>query len=255
LAPAALFAFVDLLGGTASSLNTFWIFGVTAALAGYAGVVAGIRFQLLAGSIAVIISWSALWNKLLGDEGIAGHFGVYRGLLGILAIGLLAGALYLWRENPGPDEPAATATDAGGDAGLWKASELLTGAGIAAILGCSLGAAGQAAQSGFPLFGNLPGTSVFWDALLLVIALGLVALGSTMGVRGPVYVGAIGLVVFLLLVGLDLDDGGEAASEQKIGIWPIVVLVLGALAVALSAVKEASQGEKPRQLVAKLKGK
>ena len=52
----------------------------------------GIRFQLLAGSIATIVAWSALWNKMLGDEGIAGNFGVYRGLLGILAILLLAGA-------------------------------------------------------------------------------------------------------------------------------------------------------------------
>ncbi len=61
----------------------------------------GIRFQLLAGGIALIVAWSELWNKILGDEGIGGHFGTYRGLLGILAIGLLAGALYLWRTNPG----------------------------------------------------------------------------------------------------------------------------------------------------------
>ena len=48
------------------------------------------RVQLLLGSIAVIISWTALWDKILSG-GIGAHWGVYRGLLGILAIGLLAG--------------------------------------------------------------------------------------------------------------------------------------------------------------------
>ena len=57
---------------TSSAARTsFWIFGVTAGLAFYAGAVKGIRFQLLAGSIAMIISWSALWDEILGDEGIA----------------------------------------------------------------------------------------------------------------------------------------------------------------------------------------
>jgi hypothetical protein len=251
--PLALVQFVQMIGGEGSSLNTFWIFGITAALAGYAGVVAGIRFQLLAGSIALIVAWSALWNKILGDEGIAGHIGVYRGVLGILAIGLLAGALYLWRENPGSDDGAASATDPGGDQGLWKGSELFTGAGIAAVLACSLGIASIASLGAFPLADfNAPGTNLLWDTLLLVISLGLIAVGSTIGVRGPVYVGAIGLFLFLLIAGLDLD--GDPPDPSNFGIWPIVLLVLGGLGLALSSVGEASQGDKPKELVNKLKG-
>jgi len=251
--PLALSQFVEMVGGTSSDLNTFWIFGVTAALAGYAGIVAGIRFHLLAGSIALIISWSALWDKILGDEGIAGNIGVYRGVLGILAIGLLAGALYLWRENPGDDDGASSATDPGGDQGLWKGSELFTGAGIAAVLACSLGIGSLASLGAFPFDINPPETNLLWDTLLLIISLGLIGVGSTIGVRGPVYVGAIGLLLFLLLAGLDLD--GDPPDPSNFGIWPIVLLVLGGLGLALSSVKEASQGDKPKELVEKLKGK
>ena len=145
--PLALFQLIDVLGGSASPLNTFWIFGVTAALGFYAGAVAGVRVQLLLGSIALIISWSALWDEILAD-GIGAHYGIYRGLLGLLSIGLLAGALSVWRNNPGGDQVAASATRPAGDLGLWKASELLTGAGIAAVLACSLGvtAVGRAPQ-------------------------------------------------------------------------------------------------------------
>ena len=139
--PFALSELVDLIGDPGDSgnaLNVVWIFGVTAALAFYAGVVKGVRFHILAGAIATIIAWSALWNKLLGDEGIAGHFGTYRGLLGILSILLLAGALYVWRRDD-ESRVTGTAVDDGGDQGLWKASELVTGAGIAAVIACSLG--------------------------------------------------------------------------------------------------------------------
>src|SRR5262245_46170837 len=96
--PLALLQFVDLVGGSPSGWNTFWTFGVTAALGFYAGVVKGIRFQLLLGSVAAIVSWSGLWDTLLSD-GIGQNFGVYRALLGIFSILLLAGALQLWRQG------------------------------------------------------------------------------------------------------------------------------------------------------------
>src|SRR4051794_24299955 len=136
--PLALLQFVDVIGGTRSAaLNIFWVFGFTAALAFYVGSVLGVRVQLLLGAIAAIISWSAFWDKILSG-GIGAHFGVYRGLLGLLAIGLLAGALYLWRQNPGGDEVASSANPPAGDVGLLKASELVTGAGIAAVIACGL---------------------------------------------------------------------------------------------------------------------
>jgi hypothetical protein len=249
--PLALSQLVDWIGDpgdSGNSINVLWIFGITAALAFYAGVVKGIRFHILAGAIASIVAWSALWDKLLGDEGIAGHFGVYRGLLGILAIIFLVGALYLWRRDDVVNVEG-TATDDGGDKGAWRASELLTGAGISALIATSLGISSVATffgPLGFAEF-TVVETAQVWDILLLVISLGLVGLGSMIGTRGPVYLGAIGLFLFLIIVGLDLND--ETPEPEKLGIWPIILIVAGVLAIGLSGLKEASLGDRPRKFL------
>jgi hypothetical protein len=249
--PFALAQFVDLIGGNPSAqLNVFWIFAATAALAFYAGARAGVRVQFLLGSIAVIISWTALWDKVLSD-GITAHWGIYRGLLGILAVGLLAGALYVWRNNPGGDDVAASAAAPSGDLGLWKASELLTGAGIAAVIGCGLGITALGNLN--PLSGNTPPiqTSDFWDIMLLLVSLGLVTIGSQIGTRGPVYVGGIGLALFLVIAGLDLDS--TPPHPFKFGVWPWVLLALGLIGIGLGGTREASLGAQPRRFVENLR--
>jgi hypothetical protein len=251
--PLALLQFLELIDAEASSFDTFWIFGVTAALAFYAGAVKGIRFHLLAGSIAAIIAWTGLWDSILSN-GISTEFGLYRGLLGILAIILLAGALYLWRLDS-KAHVEGTATDDGGDQGLWKASELITGAGIAAVIACSLGIssiAQFASPFGFGEFTVIE-TAPHWDILLLLVSLGLIGIGSTIGTRGPVYIGAIGLALFLFIVGGDLD--GDPPKPNDLGIWPIVLIVLGLIGIGLGAVKEASLGDRPRKFVQGLKKK
>jgi hypothetical protein len=249
----ALEQFVDMIGGNPNaSLNVFWIALATAGLAFYAGTVIGVRVQLLLGSIALIVSWTALWDEFLSG-GIGAHWGVYRGLLGLLAIGLLAGGLYLWRNNPGGDEVAASATAPFGDLGLWKASELLTGAGIAAVIACSLGITALGNLN--PLGTGTPPieTTNAWDVLLLIVSLGLVAIGSQIGLRGPVYVGAIGLLLFLVIAGLDLNS--TPPHPFKLGVWPWVLLGLGAIATGLSFTKEASLGDQPRNLAQTLRGR
>jgi hypothetical protein len=248
----ALAQFVDMIGGSPNApLNVFWISAVTAGLAFYAGSI-GVRVQFLLGSIFVIVSWTALWDKFLSD-GITAHWGVYRGLLGLLAIGLLAGGLYLWRNNPGGDEVAATATAPSGDLGLWKASELLTGAGIAAVIACALGITALGNLN--PLGTGTPPieTTNAWDVLLLLVSLGLVGIGSQIGVRGPVYVGAIGLVLFLVIAGLDLNS--THPEPFKLGVWPWVLLGLGVIAIGLSFTREASLGDQPGRLTQTLRGR
>jgi hypothetical protein len=244
----ALGQFVDVIGGTpTAALNVFWIAAAAAGAAFYAGARAGVRVQFLLGSIAVIVAWTALWDKILSG-GIGAHWGVYRGLLGLLAIGLLAAALYVWRNNPGGDDVGASATAPSGDLGLWKASELVTGAGIAAVVGCALGI--TAIGNLNPLSGSTPPiqTSNFWDVLLLLVSLGLVAIGAQIGTRGPVYVGAIGLTLFLVIAGLDLNEGLDA-KPFSFGVWPWVLLVGGLIALGLSFTREASLGSQPRRFM------
>jgi hypothetical protein len=251
--PFALLQFVDMIGGNPNAaMNLFWAFAVTAGLAFYAGAVAGVRVQLLFGSIALIVSWTALWDAILSG-GIGAHWGIYRGLLGILAIGLLAGALYVWRNNPGGDEIAATATAPSGDLGLWKGSELVTGAGIAAVIGCALGIAAIGNLN--PLGTGTPPieTTNLWDVLLLLVSLGLVGIGSQIGTRGPVYVGGIGLILFLVIAGLDLNS--TPPHPFKLGIWPWVLLGLGLIGIGLSYTREASLGNQPRRFVKNLRGR
>jgi hypothetical protein len=252
LVPFALQGFVDMIGGNPNAaLNIFWIFGATAALAFYAGSI-GVRVQFLLGSLAVIVSWTALWDKLISD-GIGAHFGTYRGLLGLLAIGLLAAALYVWRTNPGGDERVVSATGPAGDSGLWKASELVTGAGVAAVIACALGITALGNLN--PLGTGTPPieTNNFWDVMLLIVSLGLVGIGSQIGTRGPVYVGGIGLVLFVLIVGLDLNS--DQPNPFKLGGWPWVLLILGAIGVGLSYLREASLGDQPSRFVRNLRGR
>ncbi len=252
--PLALLQFIELVNGSPSALNTFWVFGAAAGFAFYAGAIKGIRWHLLIGSIFAIVSWSALWDKILGDEGIAGHFGTYRGLLGILAILLLALALYVWRQNNPAQVEGTALVDV--EPGLTKASEVITGAGIAAVLACSLGI--SSAANFFGPFGltqiTVIETAPVWDILLLVISLGLVGIGATIGTRGPVYIGGIGLFLFLLIAGLDLNEGA-GANPGKFGGWPIVLLIAGALALALSFVRGSSLGTAPRDSIKNLGGK
>jgi hypothetical protein len=251
--PLALGQFVDVIGGTPTAcLNIFWIAAATAGFAFYAGARAGVRVQFLLGSIALIVSWTALWNKILSD-GITAHWGVYRGLLGILAIGLLAGALYLWRNNPGGDDVAASATAPSGELGLWKASELVTGAGIAAVIACGLGITALGNLN--PLSGGTPPieTSNFWDILLLLISLGLVAIGSQIGTRGPVYIGAIGLALFLVIAGFDLNSARP--DPFKFGGWPWALLIAGLIGIGLSFTREASLRAQPRRFIQNLRGR
>jgi hypothetical protein len=69
--------------------------------------------------------------------------------------------------------------------------------------------------------------------VLLIVSLLLIAFGSRFTGRGPVYVGAIGLFLFIILVGLDLDAD---EPEGSILGWPLLLLILGLAAVVVSAI-------------------
>lgn len=216
--PLVLFQLIELVNGdTGASLNVFWIFLVTAGLAALAAFLAGVRYQLFLGSVALIVSWSALWDEILTD-GLAGDLGTYRGLLIILAALLLGAALAVYLLDR--------------DAELARPSELVTGAGLSAVT-----AAGGISLT--TIFSEatvvlLPTArpSNFWNGVLLIVALLLVLYGARFRVRGPSYVGAIGLFLVILIVGLDLP---EMRGNNIVG-WPLAALVAGAIAFGLSLI-------------------
>jgi hypothetical protein len=216
LAPFVLLQFIEAINGSpGASLNTFWVFAVTAGLAAVATLVAGLRYGFLLASLAVIVSWSSLWDKILSD-GLGAHFGIYRGLLIILAALLLAAAFAVWRL----DERE----------GLWRASDIVTGASVSAVLAGSLSFPNVFLTSPFL---TIPGasSSLLWEIVLLVVSLLAVGYGAWFAVRGPAYVGAIGLIAFLILAGSDLND---ATPQGKIVGWPLILVIIGAVAFAVS---------------------
>ncbi len=220
VAPLALLQFIEAINGApGASLNTFWVFGVTAGLAVAATLVAGLRYGLLLASLALIVAWSALWDKILSN-GIGAHYGVYRGLLLLLAVLFLGAAAALATRRIDPDGPE-------------RAGELVTGASLAAVIAGSLSAPKVFAFSNpfFTVAG--PTSSLLWEIVLLVVSLLAIGYGSRFSVRGPAYVGAFGLLVFVLVAGLDLND---STPEGSLVGWPLLLVLVGAIACVVSLV-------------------
>lgn len=218
LVPLVLFQFVELVNGdTGAPFNVFWIFLVAATLGVLAAIALGVRYQLLLASIALIVSWSALWDRIIG---ISDHVGVYRGLLLILAAILLAIALVVYRLDR--------------EQGRVNASELVTGAGISAVLGSAGLSFSTVFTQAVPLsFVPVAHPSAFWNLVALVVSIALIVYGSRFAVRGPTYVGGIGLLLFVVTVGSDL---GHTPPRGSLKWWPVVTVLAGAIAFLISVI-------------------
>jgi len=244
--PLALSEFVSAVEGDPGvPMNVVWIAVVTAALAAFAGLWAGVRFQLLVGSIALLVAYLAFFDEVLAD-GVFESLETLRGLLIAYAVVLVGAAIFLWRRSRD---------------GLVKASELFTAAGIAAVgatLVISLTAPiGEGIADAFPFGDREVGgdnPTALWDVGGLLVSLALIVSAVLIGTRGPVYVGAIGLLLFAVIVGQNLD---AAAGERENGFfwWPFILLMLGAVAILASFLTEASLGRRPKRWVQRLGGK
>jgi hypothetical protein len=213
LLPIALLAFIQWIDGNSGApLNTAWVFLVTAIAGFAAALIGGVRVGCLLGGIALIISWLGLWGELL-DDGLGGDLGTLRGLLILIGVILLILAAVVAIRGR-PEGGGSDLVTAGGIALIWGAGLLtLQGAIFSSIAPVGLGAEPSVSSS------------LFWDAVLLISALGLIAYGSVSGFRGPAYIGAIGLTLFIFIVGRDLDDSSPAG---KVVGWPLILLVLAA---------------------------
>jgi hypothetical protein len=213
LSPFVLLQFVDAIGGDpGASMNVFWIWLVVAALAAATAVVAGARYTLLLAALAAIVSWSALWDAIFSG-GIAEHTGAYRVVLLVLAALLLLAALVV---SLGVEE---------GEPGGTRARDIVTGAAVAAVVAAGLSLSEVVASP----FLSVPSadSSLFWEIVLLLVSLAAVAYGSRVGARGPTYVGAIGLLAFVLIAGGDIND---STPDPKIVGWPLILLIAGGAA-------------------------
>lgn len=224
LLPFMLFQFIQAVGGDATAdLNVFWVLLVTAAAAAFAALVADVRYSLLLASISVIIGLSALWDKILSN-GLIAHYGIYRGLLVIYGLLLLAGAFAVYRFDPlarlRPGGVRASEPD------RWlRAQDVVTGAAIAAVAAGAITFTAFFAQTNSLFAPPVASPSLLWDLELLVASLLAVIWGSRVGVRGPTYVGAIGLLIFLIDVGSEV---GVDVPDSTIVGWPLILALVGA---------------------------
>jgi hypothetical protein len=210
LVPLVLAQLVETLGGTPdTSLNVAWIFLVTAAIALGSSLRFGALYQALLGGLALIVSWTAVWNEILDDPSTDTRRWLFL-VVGALLVAAAAALLRLGRA---------------------QGSELITAAGVAALIAGAIGAAQtlvEIATQGLFGIGGEGGTGAGWDLFLLVVSLALIAYGARARVRGPAYVGAAGLVAFVFSVGSEIAAlaEGEEGDHQFFG-WPAILLVLG----------------------------
>ena len=226
LIPFVLAQLVDTVGGDSDkSGHTAWIFLATAAAGGYAAFVHGLRWGALFAGVALIISWIAFWDAITDPSATA-----IRWLFIVIGVILAAAAFRLDRD----DARREVATSREGP-------ELVTAAGIAGLAAGITGlvaVVGQlfadAAASAFGGDTDLTGAQQRqeWDIFLLLLALALIWYGTRSAWRGPVYVGAITLGIFVVSIGAEVTSlfSGDGQTGDLVG-WPLLLLVLGGAAL------------------------
>lgn len=222
---ATLSQFLTLIDGDVGApLNVAWTFGVLAAVAVVAALFARVRFGWLVAGIALTVSWFALWDQIL-ENGVGDDAGTFRGLAMVAALLLLLGAFMLTRRERTTLPEASELVTAGG-------LVFLLGAGIISLSGAfAAGIAGAIAPTATVTESGGVEPSLFWDLVLLVGSVGLVGLGSFVSSRGPIYVGALGIGIFVTIVGADLDDDSPAGAVVG---WPLILLLAAAAAIVAS---------------------
>lgn len=225
--PLALAQLIDTIDdGFDESWAAIIVFGISAAACVAAWLLAAVRFQLLLASLYGAFAFLAFLDKVLSG-GLESDLDTIRWLLLLLAAALLVAA-FVVRRRTRVDPYAAF-------------SDLLTGAGLVALIAFSLGPIVSLVVLSF--FGAFPdagagdfvsevgGQDTIWDVLTLLVGTVFVLFGLGQGLRGPVYVGGAMLVVFTFSVGLDLDD---PSPEGKLVGWPLLICLIGAALFAAS---------------------
>ena len=196
-----------------ASGTMFWVLGLTALAAGYAGRSLGSSINVLlsalagAGSVLFLADW-------VGDNpGI----GTFRNTLALLAIAFCVLAFLLRGREDASNYLAASAGVAAVGAGVIGSSTSL----LSLI-------------PFFPFGEGAPSNG--WEAFLLISCLGLIAYTASRRYRATGYIAAVGLLLFVLIVGRQAERTGflGLVTRHTISGWPITLSILGAVAVAAS---------------------
>jgi hypothetical protein len=199
----------------------FLLFACVAALAAFASFRVGAAYQALLAAVAGIVAWLFFFEMILDDPSGT----TFRWLLLVLCV-VYAVTAFALRERDAP-----------------QAAELVTAAGIAGVLVGLAGLVdGAGSVLGAVLFDAQPlpggeGQSFVWDLFLLVFSVVLVVYGAVAETRGPAYVGLFGLLAFAFLQGLEVNALLEGAEPDSSFLgWPLILILLGAAALAAGAV-------------------
>jgi hypothetical protein len=215
LIPFTLFQLIDMLGGDPDkSGHNAWVFAVSAGAGAYAAFVHHVRWGALFAGLAAIVSWIAFWDAVVDPSATA-----LRWLFLIVGVALAAAAFRLDREGGREGPELVTAA---GVAGL--------AAGIVGLLTLVTQLVAGAVASAFGADADLSGAQQRqeWDVYLLVLALALIWYGNRAAWRGPVYVGGLALLAFILSVGSEITAlfSGDGPTGDLVG-WPLLLLLLG----------------------------
>jgi hypothetical protein len=216
LLPLVFLQFVNAVGGTpGAKLNVAWVFAVSAVVGAVTAVAARAWWQMFIAALFALVAWLAFWSKVLDNPSAD----TVRFLLIVFALILLGAAVWLARS------------------GRTGASDLVTVAGIAAILAGAISLAGLSSSTSTvtDLVSNkLPRPSQGWNIFLLVVSLALIAYGVRSRTRGPSYVGSIGLLLFIGLAGANIVTRLEGGDPTAVVGWPLLLLLGGGALLAAS---------------------
>jgi hypothetical protein len=222
--PVALLEFLRWVGADIGKLlYVAAVFAATGVLALYAARRTRVAYAVLLAGVSGLTAWMLVWGKIL-DHPSADTF---RWLL--LAGGALLLLLAFGASLAGAVEAAEVAI--AGAIGL-------VGAGVYGVLAASLVSAFS--EGGERPFEDArsdihPLQGAGWDIYLLIASLALIWAASRARIRGLAYVGAAGVLAFLLSVGeqVSRQEAGHGASHDLAG-WPLVLIILGAAALVVS---------------------
>ena len=223
LMPLAVLRFLGWVGATTSdSLVQALAFAVSAALGILAAALARVRYAALLSTLFLLIVWLAVWAKIINHPSGTTE----RWLLFAFAF-IFFGIAFLLSSRA-----------------LREATDVVTAAGIAAVAAGFIGVIGGLVSRLSSAAGAVVGpTQVFgtsgvrqhfiWDLFLLAVSVALIWYGARSHVRGPGYVGALGLLLFVVSVGVQVTaiQKGNLPSHSFVG-WPLALLLVGVAALA-----------------------